>query len=199
MDIEHFCLGCMSYLENPNAPCPNCGWQKNMKNPPQAFEIGCTLSDENHSAEYIIGKFLGQNDFTVTYLAWSVNYQEKVVVKEYFPNGLAARNLDSKKIAPYEVNIFNDGVTNFIETARKMPEFSREPNFVKIKNFFLANNTAYLVTEYIEGQSLTQILQKIGGRLKIQEILSLLNPLADILEKMHFPKKILTGNILESL
>ena len=196
MDIEHLCLGCMSYIENKNAPCPNCGWHKNMKNFPYELEAGYTLSDENHSAEYIIGRSLGQNDLTVTYLAWSVKYQEKVVVKEYFPKVIATRNLDSKEIQPYKNDIFQDGVTNFIETAHKMLEFSTNPNIVKIKNFFRANNTAYLVTEYVEGQTLYQILQKIGGRLKIQEVLSMLNPLTDILEEMHFPKKDINGKYL---
>lgn len=49
MAIEHLCLGCMSYLENPNSPCPNCGWFKTTKNSISQLQAGYMLTNENQT------------------------------------------------------------------------------------------------------------------------------------------------------
>lgn len=98
MAIEHLCLGCMSYLENPNYPCPNCGWFKTMKNSISQLQTGYMLTNENQTEKYVIGRALGQGGFGISYLAWHANRAERVVVKEYFPATIVSRNSDSEVV-----------------------------------------------------------------------------------------------------
>ena len=158
---DYLCPGCMSRLENADAPCPYCGWNKNMTNPPNQLQAGCLLTNENQTDNYIIGRSLGQGGFGITYLAWSVNRNEKVVVKEYFPLKLADRERGSNNVTPIAAqksNEFQHGMNGLLKEAYDMLAFTADPNVADIKNFFQANNTAYIVMEFVEGKTLSQIL-----------------------------------------
>lgn len=192
------CLGCMSYLANPNAPCPNCGWLKTMQNAVSQLQAGCTLTNENQTEKYIIGRTLGQGGFGISYLAWNENRAERAVVKEFFPATIATRHNDGKvmPINAKDAEQFKHGLDNFLKEAYKMLEFSNELNVVSVKNFFQANNTAYIVMEFIDGQTLEQVIKDNGGRLPLDEVLKKLAPIADVLDRMHQPKKNNSGQIL---
>ena len=198
MALEHLCLGCMSYLENPNAPCPNCGWIKTTKNAVSQLQAGYVLTNENQTEKYVIGRVLGQGGFGISYLAWNANRGEKVVVKEYFPNQLVNRNRDVKVIPinAKEASLFQHGLDNFLKEAYQMLEFSNDPNVVNVKNFFQANNTAYIVMEFIDGQTLKEIIENSGGRIPLDDVLNRLSPIVDVLERMHKTKINDNGKIL---
>ena len=55
---------------------------------------------------------------------------------------------------------------------------------VKVKDFFLANNTAYIVMEYLEGKTLKQLV-KSKGRLTVEELWAVLRPLMEDINDMH--------------
>lgn len=198
MALEHLCLGCMSYLENPNAPCPNCGWIKTTKNAVSQLQAGYVLTNENQTEKYVIGRVLGQGGFGISYLAWNANRGEKVVVKEYFPTQLVNRDRDDKVIPinAKEADLFQHGLDNFLKEAYQMLEFSNDPNVVNVKNFFQANNTAYIVMEFIDGQTLKEIIENSGGRIPLDDVLNRLSPIVDVLERMHKPKINSNGQIL---
>lgn len=196
---EHFCLGCMSYLENPDALCPNCGWLKSMKNNISQLQAGYILTNENQTEKYIIGRALGQGGFGISYLAWNTLREERVVVKEYFPAVLVTRDNSSNNVMPIDdkdTAQFRHGLDNFLKEALNMLEFSNDPNVVNVKNFFQANQTAYIVMEFIDGQTFRQFIEQNGGRLPLESVLSTLAPIAAVLERMHKPKTTGTGKIL---
>lgn len=198
MAVEHLCLGCMSYLENPNAPCPNCGWLRNMKNAVSQLQPGYTLTNENQTEKYIIGRALGQGGFGISYLAWNTNHGERVVVKEYFPSQFVTRDSDAKifPINLKDAHQIQHGLDNFLKEAYKMLEFSNDPHVVSVKNFFQANNTAYIIMEFIDGQTLRELIENSGGRIPLNDVLNKLSPIADVLERMHKPKINSNGQIL---
>ena len=49
--------------------------------------------------------------------------------------------------------------------AKMLARFSYVPEIVQIKNFFLANNTAYIVMEYVEGITLKEYVKAQGGKI----------------------------------
>ena len=199
MAVEHLCLGCMSYLENPDALCPNCGWLKSMENTISQLQSGYMLTNENQTEKYIIGRALGQGGFGISYLAWNALRGERVVVKEYFPTALVTRDNNSNNVMPIDAKDtvqFRHGLDNFLKEALNMLEFNNDPNVVSVKNFFQANHTAYIVMEFIDGQTVRQVIEQNGGRLPLEFVLSKLAPIAAVLERMHKPKKTGTGQIL---
>ena len=198
MAVEHLCLGCMSYLEKPDAPCPNCGWTKAMKNSASQLQVGYTLTNENQTEKYIIGRRLGQGGFGVSYLAWYTNRAERVVIKEFFPATIANRDNNSQVVMnnPNDTEQFEHGLDNFLKEAYKLLDFSNDPNVVNVKNFFRANNTAYIVMEFVDGQTLSEFIEKHGGRISLDDAINRLAPIAAVLERMHNPKINSAGQIL---
>ena len=166
MAVENLCLGYMSDLKNPNAPCPNCGWLKTMRNAVSQLQAACTLTGENQTEKYIVGRTLGQGGFGISCLVWNTNRNERGVVKEFFPATIATRNNNGKvlPINAKDTAQFKHELDNCLKEAHKIFNFNNDPNVVSVKNFFQANNTAYIVMEYIDGQTPEQVIQDNGGR-----------------------------------
>lgn len=198
MSVEHLCLGCMSYIENPDAPCPNCGRTKTMRNAVSQLQPGYMLTNENQTEKYIIGRVLGQGGFGISYLAWNANRGERVVVKEYFPAQFVNRDRNDNvvPINPKDYEQFRHGLDSFLKEAYQLLEFSNDPNVVNVKNFFQANDTAYIVMEFVDGYTLKKVIEDSGGRISLDDVLNKLSPIADVLERMHNPKTNANGQIL---
>jgi serine/threonine protein kinase len=106
-------------------------------------------------AEYRIENLLGVGGFGLTYLATDRNLNLKVALKEYLPSGIAARGEDSS-IRPVDedsAQTFEWGKQRFLDESRTLASF-RHPAIVRVMRFFEANATAYMVMEFVEGQSL---------------------------------------------
>lgn len=59
------------------------------------------------------------------------------------------------------------------------------PNIVRVRDFFTANNTGYLVMDYYDGISLGDHLVTRGGKLEVDEALRIVVPILEGLEAVH--------------
>lgn len=187
MDLNHLCLGCMGYLDSPDEPCPDCGWVKNTQNAIHQLMAGSRLSSEDNTAEYVIGRVIGEGGFGITYIAWDIRKQQKVAIKEFYPSDIAGRQRNSHTIRPFstkENENYNHGLRRFMEEGEKLRTFNHDPRIVSVKNYFKANGTAYIVMEYIEGDTLQDRI-KSGVRFSIDEAIMILAPIAGALVQMH--------------
>ncbi len=130
-----------------------------------ALLTGCQLK------EYRILSVIGQGDFGITYLAQDTKQNQQVAIKEYFPDNLAIREEDSiePKSQQDEKN-FVWGLERFSQESKSLTNL-HHPNVVRVLNFFKANNTAYIVMEYEQGQNLEHILIDTLPEAKIKNIL----------------------------
>jgi|GEM_PF-5173294 len=97
----------------------------------------------------------------VTYLATDTNLDHKVAIKEYMP-GWAVERQEDNSLAPLNDESrkeFDLGVQSFLREARTLVKF-RHPNIVRVMAVFEANNTAYLVMEYEEGEEFKSYVQR---------------------------------------
>ena len=101
---------------------------------------------------YRIERILGQGGFGITYLAHDTNLNHEVAIKEFFPSEIASRasNHSTLHSSP---DVYDWGLSHFISEAQTLAKCGH-PNIVSINSVFEANNTAYIVMEYIHGQSL---------------------------------------------
>ncbi len=134
---------------------------------------------------YRIEEVLGRGGFGVTYLATDTNLDHRVAIKEYMP-GWAAARLEDNSLSPLNDQVQQDfarGVESFLREARTLVKF-RHPNIVRVMTVFEANNTAYLVMEYEEGEEFKSYVQRAGG---IEESLlkSLILRIVDGLDQVH--------------
>lgn len=187
MDLKHLCLGCMRYLDIPDAPCPMCGWVKSKQNAVHQLLAGSRLSNESNTLEYIVGMAMGEGGFGITYIAWDLRRQQKVAIKEFYPSDIAGRQRNSHTIRPLsnkETEEYNHGLQRFMEEAEKLRTFNHDSRIVSVENYFRANGTAYIVMEYIEGVTLQDKMQ-LGIRFDINETIAMLAPIAGALVQMH--------------
>jgi serine/threonine protein kinase len=135
--------------------------------------------------EYRIEKTLGIGGFGLTYLATDSNLNLKVAIKEYLPGDLALRREDQsvQPKAEASVDSFKWGLSRFLDESRTLASF-RHPNIVRVLRFFEANRTAYMVMEFVAGESLGEWIR---SRRPLQQsaVLAIANPLLDGLEVIH--------------
>jgi hypothetical protein len=111
--------------------------------------------------EYVIVSIIGQGSFGITYLAEDVNLGMRVAIKEYLPGDWAVRD-STKSVRPKSTNSrqsFEWGMDAFLKEARILAGISH-PNIVKVRRFFRANGTAYIVMDFVEGRGFGDILSK---------------------------------------
>lgn len=134
---------------------------------------------------YEIESILGQGGFGITYLAQDTNLEKQVAIKEFLPTDLAVRTHDSS-VAPMSdkhVDTFGWGLSRFITEAKTLAKF-RSDSIVLVHNVFEENNTAYMVMDFVAGQTLENAL-KFRQVHTERQLLDILFPLLDGLEQVH--------------
>ncbi len=135
--------------------------------------------------EYRIEAILGSGGFGITYLAHDVNLDCKVAIKEYFPGSLVTRSKD-QAVRPQAAGLMGAvklGRQQFLDEARTLAMF-HHTNIVRVRRFFQANQTAYMVLEYEEGESLLRWVFR-RGKPDRSTLLHIVLPLLDGLEAVH--------------
>ena len=154
------CLGCMEDFQG--YPCPNCGFEPGKEQggeyilPPQTILYG----------KYLVGKMLGQGGFGITYIGWDIALERKVAIKEYYPSGQVSRSLGTKTLTWYRSEqaqrARQDGLEMFLKEARKMARVDDIPGVVRVRDLFRENDTAYIVMDFVEGETLKARLTRTG-------------------------------------
>ncbi len=188
MDLAAYCKGCFRDKAG-ELQCPHCGFSEgDGPESPLHLKPGIILNNK-----YLIGRALGQGGFGITYLAWDINLNIKLAIKEYFPQDLATRSEGITEISPHTASMGSDyqyGLEKFLQEARTLARFEGHPNIVSIRDFFKDNGTAYFVMYYVEGTTLKDELKNAGGKMPYDKAVGFIIPVLDALREVH------TANIL---
>ena len=133
---------------------------------------------------YRVVRVLGAGGFGVTYLCEHGGLGVTVAVKEYLPNDIAVRSGDA--VAPKSAadrEGYRWGLSRFLDEARLLARFEHR-NVVRVRDFFEANGTAYIVMDYEDGEPLDSVLERTGTLTEAQ-IKRLLLPIVAGLRQMH--------------
>ncbi len=127
----------------------------------QALRVNSTLQ----GGKYRIIEKLGQGGFGITYLAEDTLLEGKVAIKEFFFKGYCDRDDSTSRVTiPTTGNreIVERFKQKFIKEARTIFSLNH-PNIVRILGVFEENGTAYYVMDYIEGESLDDMVKRRGA------------------------------------
>ncbi len=152
-----------------------------------ALPSGCMLD------EYRIDAILGAGGFGVTYKALDTHLQNWVAIKEYFPVEWSFRDSDGVTVHPNTQGLASNtegqpsdyvwGLERFLDEARVLARV-QHPFVVRIKRYFRAHGTAYIVMDFEEGEPLSAILQD-GETLGEDEVRGLLEDVLPALQAVH--------------
>ena len=155
----NLCFGCMEPTDS--YPCPHCGYTPSQKGAEWALQPGSILN-----GKYMIGRILGQGGFGITYIGWDIALEKKVAVKEYYPSGQVGRTPGTNALSWYTNESAalarQAGLEMFLKEARKMSKVDDVSGIVRVRDLFQENQTAYIVMDYVEGETLKARLQKTG-------------------------------------
>lgn len=182
---DYLCPGCMAVLDEPDLPCPLCGFDKSTYSPsPRSLRPFTRLN-----GKYLVGKVIGEGGFGITYIGFNMETDLPVAIKEYFPSELATRDTTQGNVITVfsgeARDLYRDGLEKYLREARNLSMFSDLPGIVTVKDFFYENETAYIIMEYINGITLKDHLTKVGGRMKQNEVIKMMKPVLESMNKIH--------------
>lgn len=182
---KNICLYCFGNLDG-NRVCTECHRKADdAPSPPHHLPQRTVLGTQN---KYLIGKALGEGGFGITYVAWDLQQGIKVAIKEYFPSGYVTRVAASNQViinSKQNQAASNRGLKRFVEEARALAKIKNLAGVVNVRDFFSANGTAYIVMEFLDGVSLKKYLQRKGGKISVDEVLTIMRPVMDSLTQVH--------------
>lgn len=183
------CFGCFEQYDDSFDICPHCGYAEGTE-PELATYMrpGAILKER-----YVIGRALGHGGFSVTYLAWDALLLHKVAIKEYLPSEYATRRPGESRLTVFtgkEGEYFQFGKEKFLDEAKRLSAFQDEEGIVHVYDCFSANETAYLVMEYLDGITLSEYLKKESavspqGRIAPEKAIAMLTPIMLSLQRVH--------------
>jgi len=127
---------------------------------PEGAEIGA----------YRILHALSSGGFSIVYLAYSEQSEECVAIKEYMPADRALRR--PGELVPYigaeHIAHYKYGLAAFFQEARILAAINH-PNIVQVLELVRANETIYMVMQFIEGTSLEKYIlrHRVQGHIAV--------------------------------
>lgn len=180
------CVGCMKPL-TAEGRCVYCGLQQDKYRPiPRCLRPGMCLRDR-----YILGRVLGEGSFGISYIAWDCLLDTVVAIKEYFPASLVSRHISEEdedtNVYIYEKREsrkYQESLKKYLGEAKSLSAYYDLDGIVSVRDFFYANNTAYIVMGYVDGISVKEYVEK-NGPIEGEKFLRMLEPVIQSLAKVH--------------
>ena len=114
-----------------------------------------------HLEEFRLDAQLGAGGFGITYRAHDELLDKVVAIKEYLPRDFATRTAGNTvaPISDADARDYQWGLTRFLDEARTLARF-KHPHLNQVYRFFESNGTAYMVLEYVHGETLADRLSR---------------------------------------
>lgn len=153
------------------------------------------------AGKYRIIRFISSGGFGCTYEAEHVLLHKRIAVKEFFVKDFCNRDETTSQVS---VGITSKSALveklkkKFVEEAQSLCSLNH-PNIVHVFDVFEENGTAYYVMDYIDGQSLNDLIKK-EGMIGERQAIAYIRQVADALSHVHFHNRlhldIKPGNIM---
>lgn len=177
------CMGCMNEIGDNVTICPICGYDEtNLVQESYYLGPGTVIG-----GKYIAGRVLEYGGYSVTYLGWDAESSRKITIREYLPSDFSTRAKGETEVTIYSgdaLEQFEEGLSTFLNEGNTMEHLPDVKGIARVYDCIAENETGYIINEYLEGQSLKEILDtgKIYGW---EEAMQIIQPLLEGLKQIH--------------
>lgn len=177
------CMGCMKQIEDHFSTCPYCGFnERTLRQESYYLDPGTVIG-----GKYIVGRVMSYGGHTVSYLGMDAEKEQKVVVKEYLPSDFSTRSEGEKDVTIYSGDgqeQFEQGLTNFLNEANRIQHLQDGEGIAKVYDCVAENETGYVISEYVEGRTLKEILDE-GKVYSVEEATAIIRRILQGLSGVH--------------
>ena len=137
---------------------------------------------------YRILQALSSGGFSIVYLAYSERSEECVAIKEYMPANRALRRPGD--LVPYigaeHLTQYKYGLAAFFAEARILAGINH-PNIARVLELVRANETIYMVMQFVEGTSLEKhiLSHRVQGRIAVLPEDFIVGVISRVLDGLH--------------
>ena len=154
------------------------------------YSIGYTMHLRNNTllqgGKYKIVRFIASGGFGCTYEAHHTLLDSRVALKEFFVGDFCNRDEATGQVTiatKSKEQLVGKLKKKFMDEARALFKM-KHPGIVRVIDIFEENGTAYYAMEYIEGQSLSDVVKK-RGKLPEAEAVGYIRQVAEALKYVH--------------
>lgn len=177
------CMGCMTNIDDNITTCPHCGYDETtLRQESYYLDPGTVVG-----GKYIVGRVISYGGYTITYLGMDAENNRKVMVKEYLPSDFSTRSDGETEVTIYSgdaVEQFEQGLTTFLNEANRIQHLENVQGIAKVYDCVAENDTGYVISEYVEGQTLKEILES-GRTFTPQEAKDFISQILVGLSQVH--------------
>lgn len=156
--MNDLCLNCFQ-VKGQYEVCPYCGHVEGTP-PKAAYHLtpGTVLA-----GHFLVGTAIAETSGDISYRCYDQTLGVVVVVKEFFPQGMAYRNLGETMVGltdPSMEETFQASRTQFMAEAQRMVRFGKAKDILNVYDTLEENNTAYIVMEYVRAGRLSDLMEQ---------------------------------------
>ena len=136
--------------------------------------------------KYKIERFIASGGFGCTYEAYHTLLDMHIALKEFFVSDFCNRDENTGQVSvatKSKVELIDKLKKKFMDEARALFKM-KHPGIVRVIDVFEENGTAYYAMEYIDGQSLSDVVKK-RGKLPEAEAVDYIRQVAEALKYVH--------------
>ncbi|MCG7407397.1 serine/threonine protein kinase [Paenibacillus sp. ACRRX] len=136
---------------------------------------------------YQIRKVISRSHLSIVYAARHNESKLTYVIKEFFPDALAKREIDRRTVKCRQSAAFTQFESlkrSFDQEAALLSELEH-PNIVQLIDHFEENGTSYVVTEFCRGVTMDQYCGSDGSRLNSEFLSNTMLSIIDALAYIH--------------
>lgn len=160
--------------------CPICGFKEGtLPTDLRCMEPGYVLGER-----YIVGMPMSVDGWMIKYIGWDALTNRKAVINEFFPTRYAAREVGAVPLTVVKPKPFYKYMAVLLKKAQLLSEMHLPDNVCTVYESFEKNNTAYVITEYVEGKPLGEYIKE-KSPMEMKSVEKMMLPVLKSLDKLH--------------
>lgn len=173
-----YCLSCMGEILKDFGVCPHCGFVKEQ----YIYSADMIAPETILDNRYYIGKAVYSDTFGISYVAFDIIMQRKIIFHQFFINNDTNLIYD---IPQENYNFYNyQQREKFIKFYKQLALIKNVPSIPEIYTCRISDTIAYAVCEYISDKTLGHYIS-VNGAQNYDDAIKILFPVAQGLKAIH--------------